>query len=133
MSSARILAGSQRKNKNRYRNLVPPEILIEEEAAAGEFLWVACVGCPRGRLERGEGSRSMQERAGNTSPPRWWKQTEQYLCELMRTENNLFEQNEKCKKHIEAPLRFYHARLHSAARLLNDSKGRMDENSVFDD
>lgn len=44
----------------------------------------------------------MQKRAGNTSLPRWWKQTEQYLCELMRTENNLFEQNEKCEKHIEA-------------------------------
>lgn len=37
------------------------------------------------------------------SAPRWWKQTEQYLCELMRTENNLSEQNEKCEKHIEAP------------------------------
>lgn len=40
----------------------------------------------------------MRERAGNTSQPRWWKQTEQYLCELMRIKNNLFEQNEKCKK-----------------------------------
>ncbi|RZC35669.1 hypothetical protein BDFB_009218 [Asbolus verrucosus] len=62
----------------------------------------------------------MQERAGNTSPPRWWKQTEQYLCELMRTENNLFEQNEKCKKHIEASAlaSFYHACLHNVTLMI---------------
>lgn len=72
------------------------------EKVMGEFLWVACVCGVVGGRKKGERARSMQERAGNTSPPRWWKQTEQYLCELMRTENNLFEQNEKCKKHIEA-------------------------------
>lgn len=64
-----------------------------------------------GRARVGERTWAIDEEAyrGNTHlSPRWWKQTEQYLRELMRIKNNLFEQNEKCEKNIAGSSSFFY-------------------------